>query len=246
MSDRPLGSSTSGQAAPRIVLRKSEGMSPISGQASPRIVLRPKKPESAPTLNSPPPRILQGLALKSHKQGLPPCIFCGRRCTRNTTMWTHVDRHLQRRVTPHVPCPDIVCKATGVVLGTRTRSRPMPSTCITSPSDRASWFAPRITETADPRNRQQAPLGSSSSTHLWVEWCLRSEHSFPDVIRPGCDLSPPLPLVVCRTQTSGLTRGSPVYLSPAPLPQPCSLSIHLSHSLLSATMETPCYNFGLP
>jgi len=44
------------------------------------------------------------------------CIFCGRRFTRKGTMWNCAERHLKRRPTDAVPCPDPGCKSKGIVL----------------------------------------------------------------------------------------------------------------------------------
>ncbi|KAI1207667.1 uncharacterized protein F4807DRAFT_173788 [Annulohypoxylon truncatum] len=44
------------------------------------------------------------------------CFFCSNRFTRNPNMWNCEDRHLKRRTTTVVPCPDPSCKAKGVVL----------------------------------------------------------------------------------------------------------------------------------
>ncbi|KAI3327466.1 hypothetical protein F4824DRAFT_484708 [Ustulina deusta] len=44
------------------------------------------------------------------------CFFCGRRFTRKANRWNCEDRHLERRPTDAVPCPDPGCKTKGIML----------------------------------------------------------------------------------------------------------------------------------
>ena len=53
---------------------------------------------------------------KPHK-----CFFCGRRFTRKGNRWNCEERHLKRRPTEAVPCPDLGCKAKGIVLENELR-----------------------------------------------------------------------------------------------------------------------------
>ena len=83
---------------------------PISDQ-SPRLLY--KKPESNTTPDSPP----QVPDPKSRGKRSDPCIFCGKYFASTNKLWNHVDNmHLRRRETPHVVCPDVLCKAKGVTL----------------------------------------------------------------------------------------------------------------------------------
>ncbi|KAI1291664.1 hypothetical protein F5Y03DRAFT_388333 [Xylaria venustula] len=49
------------------------------------------------------------------------CFFCGRRFTRKGNRWNCEERHLKRRFTEAVPCPDPGCKPKGIVLENELR-----------------------------------------------------------------------------------------------------------------------------
>lgn len=44
-----------------------------------------------------------------------PCIFCGKKYKRNSTMWDHVEDHLRHAIDGRVPCPVQECKKQGLI-----------------------------------------------------------------------------------------------------------------------------------
>lgn len=151
----------------------------ISGQVSPRCL--PNKSDSTP---GSPPRV-QGPASKP-RECPDPCIFCGQRFTRRNAMWNHVERHLKRRETRHVSCPDIMCKAKGVILESEE----------TFKAHALHKHRIRLREPIINDSENESPTSRSSSPRI--------------VIKPSVSLSrPSSPKIVIKTSANRSRPSSP-------------------------------------